>query len=324
MVINPFAHAQQKVTPFPAQPVQTNQSGNGAAKTSKEKISVLVVDCGREGVKVVTESGAQKIIPSRVTEGSPDTSLLSKGDIMIELPDGTCWYVGEKAKHENDMSYVNFDKKISRETLLLTIAAAYVMGYQKDFELVFGLPWEPDKKKKEEIENGLTELLKGTHKVKVNGENFPVTFKKPHFATEGAAAFFYSKQEMKFDHEEVGVIEIGARTTHMMYFVKGEDAKYHFVRAKSVVLERGYESKNQISDQQFATSLYQMANRLNWSTNAAILNAGGAAPKMEQPLKEAFAAFKEVMTPTKPRFANAFGFLIMTEGAVKKARKVGA
>jgi hypothetical protein len=81
-------------------------------------------------------------------EEHPDTSLLSKGDILIELPDGTCWYVGEKAKHENDMSYVNFDTK-GRETLLLTIAAEYVMGYQKDFELVFGLPWEPDKKKKQ-------------------------------------------------------------------------------------------------------------------------------------------------------------------------------
>lgn len=298
--------------------VNQPQVNNVLVHPKVQQPKILVIDCGRDGVKVVNDKLEQKLIPSRVTEGNPDVSNLAKGDIVIELPDGSVWFVGEKAADENPMSHVNFDTKVSQETLLLCLAAAYEMGYYKDFELVFGIPYEKDVSTKEKLQKELTELLKGTHKVKINGENVPITFKKPIFPTEGAGAFYYVKKEMKLEAPLIGVIDIGARTTHLMFFRRNSEAQYRLVEAKSAALPYGFESNNGLSNRQFAKSLFQETRKLNWEEGVLVLNVGGPASVMEEHLKQ---FFKNVETPTKPRFANSLGFLEMAKVVLAKKQK---
>jgi len=271
-------------------------------------MKIVAVDCGRSRVKVVAEGQKPFMFPSVLGQ-------YHKRGYREDLPgdiemfyNGSGYFIGQLAEREAYNPYRNFDRtKVTKETLLLTLAALWQTGIQDDIFLVMPIPIK--NYEDEEERRGLKELLKGEHEVTVNGDTRTIHIARVMIVMEGAVAFFA--------HHRLGtvrILDLGSRMWNAATFKDGV-----YINRESGSFNLGCDmlgKDTKVTEEQIQTAADTIngeVRRLRWEDDDLVLLIGGG--------NEAFAPYIQNYFPNAEVvkdgvYANVLGCL-----AAGKARR---
>lgn len=180
-------------------------------------LEVISVDCGRSGVKAVSES-ERIYFPSVLGEWRQLRNGREMGvdDFVIEYR-GLKYFAGRVAREEaEDGTQMMLAYKAHTDTKLLTLIALHRLAQDgAHILLVTGLPITLHTDRDKEL---MRSILIGTHEVVVNGEPKTLHVDRVEVAAEGATAAWAMGRVRR---ERFHVVDVGSRTVNYATAVNG-------------------------------------------------------------------------------------------------------
>jgi len=299
---------------------------------------IIVVDCGRNETKVRYPSGQPYAFPSRVVEAAAgDTAVSYGGDdgqrktVNLTMGyRGKYWHIGTRAQHAAGDLRTNFDSKISRDSVLLTLASLWLAGLEgnQEIRLVFGLPMNFDPRSYRKTCKNLTKLLQGKHTVEVAGEKHIFTIKEVIFPYECASGYFdlIRYEQDRMSGKNLLFVDVGAATKQAAFYAWGEGV-HTLIPEQSFCLDGGYDHEKGDSLKQVCQTIYQRVNQQNKNMlreDLVIIPMGRAYKSLEAPLKELFGKGGnnvEVILPKHGTYTNVEGMYVRGKNQIYREKK---
>lgn len=252
---------------------------------------IIGLDCGRSRVKAVT---ANKILsfPAILGEWRERRLINSHGDDMEVEFRGERYFAGTLAENESEFyRSMMTDTKAHNDFLILSLLGMVRANVGASVNVVTGVPVGQHI---EEEKEAIKSLLKGYHRIAVNGKQHAIHVKNVEVAVEGGAAFWSQPTDGL-----VHVIDSGSKTVN---YVTMKNRRY--IDRDSGTLPFGCDTNK-------SNDVGQLANRIvgevskKWSKDETIYLTGGKADEL---LPYIARYFPNTFVINNPLYANARGY----------------
>ena len=280
---------------------------------------MLGVDAGNHKGKVVGPFGVDSFKTNICDWFERDVEEKFGADDMEFEIGNRKGFAGSIAEHEDD--YGNGtrygDSKAHEDTKIRVLLAInrYLNRYCPHFEHVSIVTGQPIKRHKAAEKNAISDMLEGTHSIKVNGLKRTITIDKVGVAPEGSGAFWSNPQM-----GTIRIIDIGSGTINAATIIDN-----HHINNASDTFNFGMETvKNKNDLKGIARGIIGNTTKLKWKKDDKILICGGTTEGIAPYLSEHYHN-AEILVPSMnrgegvstlhPVYANAAGFYVLAKGA---------
>lgn len=264
-------------------------------------ITKVVTDVGRSLARGKNEKGEfylpSLVLPWYEVKGNP---LVDSDDLVIEYQ-GRKYFIGKVCDYveegENGQA-LSLDKATQNNLLLHLVILGKLNVIETNLltNIPFDMMRESDNQK-----NMIRNMFEGIHVFtlysgdgtgKVITQEHQVTINKVGFASETEIAFYLDPTK----NHDVGIIELGSRTLHGVYFHKG---RVHY--GKSFSRPWGWDTRENKSPLDVSEQIADIMQSKNWSSDTEIRIIGGVAEKLKPGIE---TKYPECLVVPEPRLAN--------------------
>ena len=237
-------------------------------------MGIVGLDLGRRNVKIYT-GDKYILVPSIVGEWRERKLRTNYGKGSFECTfRGEKYFVGVLAEKESEFArQMLVENKATPDALILALVGLHQTGLT-DFDIVTGLPVNiHDSTNKASLMN----LLRGVHKIEVNGVSRDIIIPRVRVSVEGGGAFWSNPR-----NGLVHIIDGGSKTIN---YITMNDRVY--VDRLSGTIPFGFDTNKSVNPQQLANRIAGELGKV-WSGNAPVYTVGGQADSLAEYLKPYF------------------------------------